>query len=263
MPLPIDMVFVRHGESEGNVAQRNDRKGIPQEHDTRHTSDYRLTDTGVAQAKSAGKWIKKHIPGHFDKYLVSSYVRARETAAYLGLEGAEWEVDPFLSERNSGDIMRLPRAEVKTQYEENSAIRALNAFYWNPPNGESRLTAALRWDRVMNSLAQRYQDGRIIVVAHGTIIETAMMRRLHWTVEDFLAWKEDTDPRHEVHNCQVLHFTRRNPETGQINPSVRWWRTACPWDLELGDGKWQAITKHLLSNEDLLGQVEKFPRYIA
>ena len=267
MSLPIDMILVRHGESEGNVVQGKDargedKSGVPLSHSQRHTFDYRLTDQGIKQAKAAGEWIKKNIPGQFDKYLVSSYARARETAAYLDLPSAGWEIDPYLAERNSGDLMRISRSEVQEKYEENSAIRALNSFYWTPPNGESRLVAALRWDRVINSICQRYYDGRVIIVAHGTIIETAMMRRLHWTVEDFLAWKEDNDPRHEIYNCQVLHFTRRDPETGKINPSVRWWRTVCPWDLEKGNGEWQAITKHLLSNKELLMQVKKFPRYI-
>ncbi|HSI21270.1 MAG TPA: histidine phosphatase family protein [Verrucomicrobiae bacterium] len=268
MPLPIDMILVRHGESEGNVVHGKDYRGedrsdVPREHGERHTSDYRLTDKGIMQAKAAGEWIRKNIPGQFDKYVVSSYARARETAGYLDLPGAGWEIDPYLAERNSGDLMRISRAEIAVKHEENAAIRALNAFYWNPPNGESRLVAALRWDRVINSLAQRYSDGRVVIVAHGTIIETAMMRRLHWTVEDFLAWKEDNDPRHEVHNCQVLHFTRKDPKTGQINPSVRWWRTVCPWDLSKGEGEWQAIEKNLLSSKELLQQVEKFPRYIA
>ena len=55
----------------------------------RHSSSFRLTERGCKQAEKAGAWIRKEFPG-FDRYLVSEYLRALETAALLNLPGADW-----------------------------------------------------------------------------------------------------------------------------------------------------------------------------
>src|SRR3989338_6760651 len=94
--LPIDLIFIRHGQSEGNVANKASRKGdnsfFTPEFRDRHSRSFRLTDKGISQAKAAGKWIRKNIPMPFDRFYVSDYVRAKETAACLDLEAAQWRV---------------------------------------------------------------------------------------------------------------------------------------------------------------------------
>jgi len=50
----------------------------------KHSSSYRLTDKGIAQAKVTGEYLRKKIGNHFDRYYTSEYVRAMETAALLG-----------------------------------------------------------------------------------------------------------------------------------------------------------------------------------
>ncbi len=266
MPLPIDLVLVRHGESEGNVANRKDRIGdsalLTDEHRARHNSAWRLTDNGIKQAKAAGKWIAENISGEFDCYLTSEAVRAKETAAYLNLLNSAWEEEPYLMERDHGDLDGLPKIEREKIFKDNLGKRDLHEYWWRPPNGETRLEAGLRWDRVMTSLSQRHADHKVIIVAHETIIEAGLIRRLHWTVEEFCKWKAINDPATKVHNCQIIHFSRRDPETGKIGQGVRWYRSVCPWNLSLTPNKWQKIEKHLFTNEELLGQVNRFQRYI-
>lgn len=266
MPLPIDLILVRHGESEGNAANKRDRAGdsslMSSKHLTRHNSEWRLTDAGRKQAKAAGEWIRKNIPGKFDMYLVSPYARAKETAGLMKLIDAKWEVDPYLVERDNGDLDGLTSEEKKRTYHRSLAVRALNEFYWRPPNGETRLDAGLRWDRILQSLQMKHSDHRVIIVAHETLIEAALIRRLHLTVEDFCKWKEENDPKTKIHNCQIIHFTRRNPETGEVIPSVRWYRSICPWNIKISPGKWQEIEKKLFTNNDLLESIEKLPRII-
>lgn len=67
---PVDLVLVRHGESEGNLAQYRSKHGIEDdwkgEFGERHSSRYRLTDEGRKQAAFAGKWIKENIYSEFD-----------------------------------------------------------------------------------------------------------------------------------------------------------------------------------------------------
>jgi NAD+ kinase len=267
MPLPIDLVLVRHGESEGNIANKRDRNGdsslLTPEHRNRHNSTWRLTDLGVKQAKSAGNWILENIHGQFDHCLVSAYVRARETAGYLGLPGVEWEIDPYLIERDHGDLDGMTQAQKDKKFGDNLARRAMQEFYWRPPNGETRLDAGLRWDRIMHSLSDRHHDHRVIIVAHETLIEAGMIRRLHWTVEEFCKWKESNDEATKIHNCQIIHFSRRDPISGTIHEGVRWWRTVCPWDLSITDGSWQPILKRRFTNDELLKQASEYERLIV
>lgn len=65
MTMPLNLVLVRHGESEGNVAMHFSKRGdhtlFSQEFMNRHSSTWRLTDTGIAQAELAGFWIRKNI----------------------------------------------------------------------------------------------------------------------------------------------------------------------------------------------------------
>jgi NAD+ kinase len=267
MPLPIDLVLIRHGESEGNLVNKRDRTGdtslATAEHRARHNSRWRLTNQGIRQAKAAGQWIKKNIPGEFDAYLTSEAVRAKETAGYLALPNAQWEEEPYLMERDHGDLDGVPKEEREKIFAANLAKRELQEYWWRPPNGETRLETGMRWDRVMVSLANRHSDHREIIVAHETMIEAGLIRRLHWTVEQFCSWKATNDPATKIHNCQVVHFSRRDPETGRIHPSVRWYRSVCPWNLALTPGKWQKIEKQLFTNTELLEQALHHPKIIA
>ncbi len=266
MPLPIDLFLVRHGESEGNIAHKRDRAGdsslLTDEHRARHSSTYRLTDRGIEQARAAGAWIRNNFEGSFDHFLTSPFLRARETAAHMNLPGAAWEMDPYLVERDHGELDGLSQAERLEKFGAGRLQEMLHSFYRKAPNGESRLDIGLRWDRIMLSLSQRHPEHRVVIVAHETIIESGLIRRLHWTIEEFYEWKERNDPREKVNNCQVIHFSRRNPETGQVIDKVRWWRSACPWDLSLANGGWQQINARRFTSSELLEQVERHPRLI-
>jgi NAD+ kinase len=104
---PIDLVLLRHGESEGNIAQDQSKLGddslwSKDNFVNRHTSQYRLTDLGRKQAKAAGKYIRQHISKTFDRYYCSEYIRAMETASLLGMKGARWFCDFYLRERDKG-----------------------------------------------------------------------------------------------------------------------------------------------------------------
>lgn len=96
MTLPIDLVLLRHGQSEGNLARQRSKDGdnsvFIEEFKNRHTAQYRLTAKGREQAKRAGAWLRKEFGDRrvrFDRYFVSEYTRAKETAALLALPHAQ------------------------------------------------------------------------------------------------------------------------------------------------------------------------------
>jgi broad specificity phosphatase PhoE len=78
--FPINLVLVRNGTSEGVVAMRKlkDRegKGDPTLLDrflARHSSKWRLTQTGLRQAHAAGRWLHENFPDGFDVHLTGEY----------------------------------------------------------------------------------------------------------------------------------------------------------------------------------------------
>lgn len=94
-PRLKELVLVRHGESEGNIAHRRSLRGDHALYENqffarRHSSLWRLTNRGIEEAITAGKWLRENIDVGFDRFYVSEYVRAMETAAKLSLPGATW-----------------------------------------------------------------------------------------------------------------------------------------------------------------------------
>jgi NAD+ kinase len=103
MVMPIDLLLVRHGESEGNLAHEraanNDGSAFGNKHfKSKHSSLWRLTDKGRKQADVTGKWIKENI-GSADYYFCSEYIRAMETSALLDLPNAEWKTSFYIRVR--------------------------------------------------------------------------------------------------------------------------------------------------------------------
>ena len=104
--MPVDLVLVRHGRSEGNEAReqskQGDNSGYTDEFRARRNREWRLTDLGIAQAQAAGDWIRAEIAPAFSRYYTSEYLRARETAAHLAMAQACWVQDILLRERSWG-----------------------------------------------------------------------------------------------------------------------------------------------------------------
>lgn len=65
-----------------------------------------------------------------------------------------------------------------------------------------------------------------------------------------------------MHHCQILHYTRRNPVTGEIAPHVNWMRSVCPWDATLSSNAWHEIERPVWSNADLLAEVHQIAQLV-
>lgn len=157
MAMPLDLVIVRHGQSEGNVALKRTRQGDNSHFENpdfveRHSSQWRLTDTGIEQACGAGEWIRSNLGTSFKRYYTSEYHRAMETAAHLGLPEAEWLIHPALHERNWGVLDRMTGEARIAKYAQSLADRETTPFYWTPPNGESIAQVCIRIRTVLDTL---------------------------------------------------------------------------------------------------------------
>src|SRR5262245_47119122 len=143
MTLPIDFIVIRHGQSEANARQKGPR-------DEACDNLTQLTQRGVEQAKAAGDWLRSNGLTDFDRYYTSPYIRARQTAALLALDGV-WTIDDRWRERNSGTNSQ----DVDSRQQHN--------WYWRPYNGETLATdVRQRFESIMDTLQPEASDRRLI-----------------------------------------------------------------------------------------------------
>jgi NAD+ kinase len=267
MAMPIDLVFVRHGESEQNLASNRGKKGdsslYTPEFKARHGSHHRLTKKGREQAGAAGDWLKKHDIAHFDRRYVSDYVRAKETAGLLDVQGPDWYVDYMLREREWGDFDGASWEERQEQTKDALVTKDTDPFYWIPPNGESIAQLTVRLRPLINTLHRECSDKRVVVVCHGEV-----MRAFRQLIErmDLATWAALDASRNDldrIHNCQIIHYTRRNPDTGELSSHLDWMRSICPWDEAKSTNTWQKISRKHFSNAELLDIVSNTKHLFA
>jgi NAD+ kinase len=264
--MPKNLVFVRHGESEGNAAKRLAQKGdlsaFTPEFLARHSSKFRLTSRGRSQAESAGNWLRNEFPEGFDRHYVSEYVRAMETAGLLDLPKASWFSDFYLREQDYGEMDVLPPEVRETKYANALLQRDRDGFYWKPPGGESIADLCLRFDRLLETLGRECSDKNVIVVCHGMVMWAARIRLERLTSVKYAALQNSNDKRDRIHNCQVLHYTRIDPASNELTSHLGWMRSVCPTDLERSHNSWEKIDRPRYTNEDLLTEVNKYERLV-
>eukprot|EP01087_Luapelamoeba_hula_P002912 TRINITY_DN1273_c0_g1_i1.p1 TRINITY_DN1273_c0_g1~~TRINITY_DN1273_c0_g1_i1.p1 ORF type:complete len:292 (-),score=43.11 TRINITY_DN1273_c0_g1_i1:26-901(-) len=263
--MPIDLVLVRHGESEGNLAQSKSVKGDESawkmdEFKARHTSLYRLTDIGRDQAGYAGKWLRKNV-GAFDKYYCSEYTRAMETAALLNLEGP-WISDFFLRERDQGQFASMSKAERLKQFsDEVVSKRDQDPFYFCPPGGESIANACLRVNRVLSELRNECPGFKVVCVCHGNMMWGFRLCIEHMNQEKYRELNSHAATK--LVNGTIIHYTRRNPKTGEISATLDWMRIICPWDESKSvHPTFVRIHRPTWTNEELLKRVQVVPQLL-
>lgn len=267
MRMPLEIVLVRHGESEGNVASRRSKKGdhsaYTEEFRQRHNSLWRLTDDGIIQAKAAGKWLREHNLNRFDVYYVSAFLRAMETAAYLGLPDAEWKQNIYLREIGWGALDLMSHQERQELHAEEMKRKQRDGVYFGPLGGESEIDTAFRVDRVNDTLARECSDMSVCMVNHGTVINAFRFLFERLTVAQFQELLDSKDPKDEIHNCQIVHYSRRDPVTRKVQPHLSFVRSICPWNETLSTNEWREIRRPTFSNELLLALVNETKRLIS
>lgn len=213
---PKHLVFVRHGESEGDARRAESRQ--LQEFD-RHPRDEEETKLGHEQSRIAGLWIAKFILraydiDGFDAYLTSPLIRTRQSADSLGLT-QNWANEYRLSERDRGKIAGLTKHEHQLLYPKSYQQMLDHPFHWSPPGGESLLRASYRLTELLADVAKTSDTA--LFMTH---------RDLMWAAHipmDGLGLDEielvDTDL---IGNGHIFHYTNINPTDGMLEQELRW-----------------------------------------
>jgi broad specificity phosphatase PhoE len=264
--LPVELILVRHGQSEGNIAnkasRKNDNSFFTPEFRERHSRTFRLTDQGIAQAEAAGEWLRANIPQPFDRFYVSDYIRAKETAARLHLPKALWRQEFHLRERDTALMDNLPADEQKTLFERECREYAIDPFLSHPAGGgESIAGLCLRLKAtLLEHWARSWSSARVICVSHGHVMRALQLQLEGLSHDDFLRLDASEQPEDKIRNCQIFWYSRHDPDTHELGKSYVARRSICPWDPE-GDYGWARIKRKKFTDEELLAEVNKYPRH--
>jgi broad specificity phosphatase PhoE len=208
-----ELIAVRHGESEGNVA----REAALAEQAEVITIDLRdpdvpLSHRGQAQADAVGHWLARAVRPAATAVWSSPYLRARQTAA-RALAAADLalpvRVDERLRDRELGVLDLLTGLGVRTRFPaEAERRRWLGKLYYRPPGGESWADVALRLRSYVADLERSTTAPTVIVFAHD-----ALIMLLRYVLEDLTEEQLLELARTEtVANASVTRLVR--PEEG-------------------------------------------------
>jgi broad specificity phosphatase PhoE len=174
VPGPAAVWLVRHGESEGNVADaRAHERGTGRLDLDVRDPDVALSETGRAQARSLGRWLAGRPERERPTLVLSSpYARALTTAELAaGPLGLPVGTDERLRERDLGAFDGMTGAGIREEYPDEARRRdLLGKFYYRPPGGESWADVALRVRSLLATEAQRHDGERLLLVAHQAVV---------------------------------------------------------------------------------------------
>jgi probable phosphoglycerate mutase len=202
---PSQLVIVRHGETDRNVAKDIAKsKGAHTYGSGLRDMDTLLTKEGNRQARATGEHLAKEY--RFDAVFASPYQRTKQTADLivaqmknnLSIVGEE-----RIREIEFGILDGRTTAGIKEKYPDEFMRREREGKYWyRPPGGENRPDVALRVHSFLGTLARDYREKNVLVVCHSVVV--LVFRRLleRWGEEEYM--KIDTED--EVLNCSVTSY---------------------------------------------------------
>ncbi len=136
------------------------------------TTDVPLNPAGYAQAERLAAWASK---ARLTAVWCSPLIRARETAApAASAAGLEPLVDERLREIDFGKIEGKTMAEAEQLFPEEIRLFNADPVTYPFPGGEEPQQATRRTVSALRDIAAAHPDGRVLVVAHNTIIRLAL-----------------------------------------------------------------------------------------
>lgn len=268
MAMPDDLILIRHGESEANIVQDinsgkiDAEKEIADDYPKHHDKTIRLTKRGIRQANSVGKWLKANDLLELNRYYVSPFTRTLETAANLMIDG-HWRIDDRLRERSWGEYNLLSWDQIQEDNPFSFKVREHNQWYWRPHGGETLAGEVReRFESFLTTLHRKATNERVIAVSHGGWMQTARFVLERLTPDEWIS--QVTTKEYKLWNCQTLHYTRINPNTGEKAPYLKWRRSICPWDEKRSwnNGEWVEINSKQYSDVELKEEVAKYKQLL-
>jgi len=174
------LVLVRHGQSEWNL--KNLFTGW---------KDVDLTDTGIAEARAAGKKLKAR-DLKFDVAFTSDLKRAQRTLDLIleemGQSGIPITRNQALNERDYGELVGLNKDDARKKWGDEQVLQWRRSYDVPPPGGESlKDTVARALPYFVQEILPRVLRGeRTLVSAHGNSLRALVMVLERLTPEGIL-----------------------------------------------------------------------------
>ena len=212
---PAQLWLVRHGESEGNLANARAAEALAERLDLEiNDIEVPLSELGRRQAASLGAWLRDVDAAEQPTAVVCSpYVRAHDTAQIVlreaGLDAVPLRIDERLRDREQGVLDRLTRVGIERTYPEEAQRRAyVGKFWYRPAGGESWADVAGRVRAALTDLRLDYAGERVLIVSHDVPIVLARY------VLEGLSYGDALKLSGEVANCSVSRFV--DGEAGRL-----------------------------------------------
>jgi probable phosphoglycerate mutase len=155
----LEILLVRHGESEGNAQDRMQGR-----------QDFPLTDLGRSQAGTLGAWLRS-LELSWHSLYVSPLKRAWETAVILREAAAlpEPQAEPALAEIHAGDVEGNTFREILVRFPSYAARGVGGIGDFAEYGGESYDAVQQRAGELYRRLVARHRDQghRVLCVGHG------------------------------------------------------------------------------------------------
>lgn len=183
--MSLQLVFVRHGESEGNRAGAF----------TGHSASP-LTARGRAQAEAVARALAED---GVSALYASDLRRAVDTAAPLAaLAGLELITRRGLRERDMGEWVGRSFVDIEANAPDDwRRLRARDMDH-RPPGAESHRECAARVSAALDEIVAAHDDGVVVLVSHGVAIHHMLRHALKVTDERTLF---------HVENCAVQRLS--------------------------------------------------------
>lgn len=236
---PLRLIFVRHGESAGNIDKRKHLEladhAIP------------LTDFGRRQAYASGEWLGRYFLDHNTpetktRFWVSPYARTQQTADEVirGIEAVAAMSDADhrhkfdfdrrehinLVEQQFGLFDGIPEEQLPEVFPHEAAhynkqVEFEGKFWARMPMGESRFDVAIRVHQAFGTFHRDYDKkgiNQLVIVSHGVTIRAFQMQWLHRSYDWFEREKNPENASiHMIHGQTDLgrQFIPPQKETDQ------------------------------------------------
>jgi broad specificity phosphatase PhoE len=207
-PGPAELVLVRHGESVGNLADRDARRrGAGRLTLDARDADVQLSDLGAEQAAAVGRHLAELAQDARPTVLLSSPYRRAADTARAAADGAGLHLriamDERLRERDLGAFDGMTGTGIREEFPEEARRRQhTGKLYYRPPGGESWCDVALRVRSVLDTVRLDHDGARLWVFTHQAVIMAFRFVLEQLTEDELLAIDRDTP----IANCSITTY---------------------------------------------------------
>lgn len=220
IPLPSDIIIVRHGRFSGNVALDTTGEAallvsqLPAEHD--YTIG--LDEVGQTQARHLGRHLLHRFPDGFAAGMRSDFARVIETADIALPDHVPLITRKELRERNRGKVARIPKAKLKMDYPDEARKKEQHPATWKPPGGESLAEKAADFKKLLPIMGALALDKPFIVFTSGEVVIAGRTLPELGNMDDTRLKRGITEtwPALGVDNAEFDHYTRRDLSSGVL-----------------------------------------------